>query len=195
MRDELDAAIDQAIGSALHAYLEAACWAGDAADGDAPTGTVADPELRRLLLTEIKRLVPRPRGSVERVELSGRGLRGRRAILTRETHKRIDRALDSRETAQAFAYEGELREIDLDERTFTLRNDFVPESERLQVFSVPCSFEEALRPSAIEALDRRVRVSGELTPRPGRGPKAGKLHVTRLVILDEEESDPLQDPR
>ncbi len=56
---------------------------------------VPDPQLRRLLLTQVKNLAPRPRGSVSQVSLEGRLVGAAKRInLTRDVHERIDTAIE-----------------------------------------------------------------------------------------------------
>ncbi len=179
-----DEALDQATAQALSSYLEVACWAGSAADPEELARTVADADLRRILLAEVKRLAPRPRGDVETVELSGRAIFGRHVTLTKEAHQRIDRAIDNR-AAQTERYIGELREIDLDRFTFRLRNLDGPDVAG-RLFEVSCEFQPELLASAIEALDRRVEVAGERSTKVGRAQHTSPLQVTRLVIVGDD---------
>jgi hypothetical protein len=149
---------------------------------------VGDSDLRRILLNEVKRLVPRPRGDVESVELYGRGIPElARVRLTRELHERIDSAIDRAERETIESYEGDLREIDLDNLTLTLRN------VGGAVYQVACEFGPDLYDTALDALGRRVEVSGVRRLEKGRG-RAGRLRVTRLVILDEGGDGSSADP-
>ena len=76
---------------------------------------------------------------------------------------------------------GDLREIDIDQRSFVLRN--LSDSP----VEVPCHFDDELLDTAKSALDRRRRVNGVRRVVGGRGDRAGRLHVTRLVVLDGGE--------
>lgn len=91
--------------------------------------------------------------------------------------ERIDEAIDGTVAAQVEEHEGDLREIDLNSFSFTLRH--TNEIEQIQ-----CTFEEGLLEAAKEALDRRVRVTGTRLVQTGRR-QSGKLHVRRLVVLDQ----------
>lgn len=166
----------------LAAYLQVAAWASSDSHEGALTTDVPDEGLRRTLLAEVKRLAPRPRGDVDAVELSGRAMRGKQATLTKGTHDRINRAIDHDTASRTEVHIGELREIDLDNLTFTLRNVLAQNSS----FEVPCKFAQELLPSAMEALDRRVEIAGERTTGLSRG-RSAPLQVTRLVILDDED--------
>lgn len=167
---------------ALGCYLAVAEWASSTVEEQALEARVPDAGLRRVLLAEVKRLAPRPRGSVRSVTLSGRGLPGRAAALTRDVHVRIDRAIDRHVAEQVETFMGDLREIDLDQRSFVLRN--LSDSP----VEVPCQFDDELLDTAKSALDRRVEVHGVRRVAGGRGDRAGRLHVTRLVVLDGGEA-------
>jgi hypothetical protein len=160
---------------ALARYLRVAAWAaGD--DDQAIDARVTDPE-RRVLLNAVKPLVPRQRGVVEFVELHGRRVGGRAVRLTRQSRRRLDDALDRLVMEQIETRGGVLREIDLDERTFLLRQGDDPAQIR-------CSFPDELYEAAKEAFDRPVRVSGVMRPPAGRR-GAPLLYVQRIEVLDE----------
>ena len=78
---------------------------------------------------------------------------------------------------QVEEHEGDLREIDLDALSFTLRN--IGEIEQIQ-----CVFDEDLLEAAKEALDRRVKATGTRMVHSGRR-QPGKLRVTRLVVVEQ----------
>jgi hypothetical protein len=97
--------------------------------------------------------------------------------LTRSTRARLGSTLKRLEEPQPGAYEGVLREIDLDKKTFLLRGT---RPERI----VRCSFTANLSELAKTALDRFVRVTGVARePKGRRG--AVELKVRELVILDQ----------
>jgi hypothetical protein len=163
---------------ALQDYLQVAAMVDSEEDVSALQSRFDDPERLRLLLNALKSFVPRPRGAVERVQLTGRYVPGGRAIrLTRQIHGRIDQAIDRTVAAQVEEHEGDLREIDLDEFSFILRNAG-------DIQQIQCTFDRDLLEAAKEALDRRVKVTGTRSVHPGRR-QAGKLRVTRLVIMDQ----------
>jgi hypothetical protein len=84
--------------------------------------------------------------------------------------------MENQESALVEEHEGDLREIDLDELSFILRNAG-------EIQQIPCTFEEELLEGAKGALDRRVRVTGTREIQPGRR-QSGKLHVARLVVME-----------
>jgi hypothetical protein len=77
---------------------------------------------------------------------------------------------------------GHLREIDLDHRTFTLRdvND---------VSTIRCTFQDDLLETARRALGRWVRVSGS-RPLQGKHAVNAMLRVSQLEVLDDQGSGP-----
>lgn len=171
--------------SSLQKYLAVAGWAGSEDAPDSLASLVDDADLRRLLLTEVKRLVPRLRGDVQSVAFYGRLVeRFGTVSLTRDVHKRIDAAIDLAEQEDVVEHHvGDLREIDLDNRSFTLRN--VGDG----AYQVQCQFSPDLYDSALDALDRKVEVTGVRRTGEGRG-RGVRLTVTRLDIVDEEKDPP-----
>jgi hypothetical protein len=119
-----DEDVSKATHAALDDYLKVAAWAGSEMEDGALERLVPDSRRRAVLLTELARLVPRERGQVDLVELSGRlvSARGPAVSLTRPSHERINRAIDRASTEKVETHVGDLREIDLDEFAFILRN-------------------------------------------------------------------------
>ena len=175
---------EETVQQALAQYLAVAAWAGSDLRSEELTEQIQNSELRRILLTYVKQLSPRPRGTVDLVELSGRAVPRQATVrLTRDVHGRLDAAIDAASTEQVERHEGEVREIDLDSRTFKLRR------VEGDLFQVECEFDPDLYDSAVAALDRRAEVTGIRRVDPGRG-RSGRLKVTRLVIVEEEEAPP-----
>jgi hypothetical protein len=166
------------VHQAVDDFLEVAAWAASSGDPEVLAGRFPDPDKRRFLLNAVKPFVPRQRGSVESVTVSGRAVHsGGPIVLTREAPKRIDRAIDRTTAEQVEDHVGDLREIDLDNLTMAIRNAG-------DVWEVRCTLDESLLQAAKEALDRRVRVSGVRQIRPGRR-TVSTLHVFRLEELEE----------
>jgi hypothetical protein len=177
---------EETVREALGRYLTVAAWAGSDLASEELGHQIPDAELRRILLTYVKQLSPRPRGTVEVVELYGRAVPQRAPVqLTRDVHRRLDAAIDAASTEQIERHVGEVREIDLDRCTFKLRQVEVEGT----LYEVECEFEPDLYDSAVAALDRRVEVTGVRRVDPGRG-RTGRLKVTRLVIVEEDELTP-----
>ena len=171
---------------ALDDYLSAAGWAGSDESASALDARLWDPKLRKAILTELERIVPRPRGELEAVEFSGPRVEmksgTKRLRLSRETRARVNSAIDRMVHEVQDTYVGVLREIDLDHQTFILRRS----GESVER---PCTFEEELQDAAKEALDKTVRVTGSTRIDPSKRVQA-LLTVTRLEILEEAEPDP-----
>ena len=176
--------VSVAVVEALNDYLKVAAWAASQkAEGDLAED-VPDLARRRLLLNEVGRLVPRERGQVDEIELSGGLLRAVRLpeqiSLSRQTRARINGVLDSLPEQRVETHVGDLRAIDLDKCAFVLRNAGTRPGEVVQV---ECLFSDELLETAKEALDKRVEVTGTRTL--GEGRRAKPLTVTRLEIIEE----------
>jgi hypothetical protein len=172
---------------AVQQFLEVAAWAASEAPPEALDGRFADPDERQALLNAVKPFVPRPRGAVETLTVSGRAVpTGRPIRLTRAASVRIDHAIDRTASAQVEDHVGDLREIDLDNLSMAIRN-------AADVREVRCTFDESLLQAAKEALDRRVKVTGVRQSGPGRRASAA-LHVFRLELLDEPTSEAGPEP-
>lgn len=165
---------------ALQTYLEVAAWTSDAQAS--LEERIPDEHERRVLLTAVKPLLPRKRGSVELVEIRGRRVSGNRVVrLTRESHARLDQELDRLVRERIETRTGTLREIDLDSATFVVRDEETGSA-------VKCVFADEFYERAKDALDRLVLVSGPIR-RWGSRREAAELQVTRLEIPGEELLD------
>ena len=158
---------------ALQEFLTTAAWAAR------PLPLVKDLETlipeakaRRVALRAIKQFVPRKEGGINFVELYGSDLRSAERIhLTPEASSVITQALAEAVDEKEEVVEGEIREMDLDKRTFRLRN---VQGQG----DVTCKFGEELLPTAAELLGKRVVAIG-LRRTSVSGPK-GPLIVTDL---------------
>jgi hypothetical protein len=167
---------------ALNRFLHVADWVGSDDTSEVLDHLCPDPHERRVVLNSLKPFVPRPRGDVELVELSGRAIPQSKTIkLTKASHQRINNAIDTLTAERVEEHVGDLREIDLDSLSLIVR----PTED---VREVRCTFEEDLLGAAKEGLDRRVRVTGVRRMEAGRR-IAPTLRVIRLEILDEEASE------
>jgi hypothetical protein len=186
---EFAASREKSLGhQALVTYLNVAAWVGSEGALPDPEQQIAHAQERRLLLNTLKPLVPRPRGDIEGVEISSRLIPDGRTIrLTRDVYHRIDQALDRPAEEEVETYMGHLREIDLDHRTFTLR-------DVNEVSTIRCTFQDDLLETARGALGRWVRVSGS-RPRKGKHAVNATLRVSRLEVLDDLGSDPANEGR
>jgi hypothetical protein len=168
---------------ALVTYLNVAAWVSAEGDSPDPEQQIGHAQKRRLLLNALKPLVPRSRGDVEGVEISSRLIPDGRTIrLTRAVYHRLVQALERPAAEEVETYVGRLREIDLDHRTFTLRdvND---------VSTIRCTFQDDLLETARGALGRWVRVSGS-RPRKGKHAVNATLRVSQLEVIEEMGAGP-----
>lgn len=180
---ELDSLVEDQptppVSMALEHFLQVAHWVASEEPSEALNNMFSTPEARRIALNAVKPFLPRLRGDVDCVELSGRAIPNAQTIsLTRNCHERIDHAIDLLETEKVEEHIGDLREIDLDGFSFVLRN-------AEDVREIRCSFAEDLLEAAKEALDRRVQVTGTRRRVEGRR-TAPALRVTRLEIVEED---------
>ncbi len=175
---EFTASREKSLGhQALVTYFNVAAWV--CSEGDLPDSTqqIEHAQKRRLLLNALKPLVPRPRGDIEGVEISSRLIPDGRTIrLTRDVYHRLVQALDRPAEKEVETYMGHLREIDLDHRTFTLRD--VDE-----VSTIRCTFQDDLLETARGALGRWVRVSGSRTHK-GKHSVNAALLISQLEVIE-----------
>ncbi len=165
--------VQDAARTALQEFLTTAAWAAR------PLPIVQDlekllpePKRRRVALRAIKQLVPRRDGGVHFVELYGDVLQTPNRIhLTPDTSVVLAKALAEAVDEKEESCEGEIREMDLDKRTFRLR----PLTSQIEVL---CKFGEDLLTTAAELLGKRVRVIG--LRRSGESGPKGPLAVTDI---------------
>lgn len=169
---------------ALRKYLETATWAGSQNDDTELERQIPDPKERRLLLNQVERIVPRPQGEVEYVELYGRAMPRGNIRLRRESRPRIRQAVEKtiREIVQVelVTVEGVLREIDLDQRTFIVRN--VGQGNETRCHVDPEA--DDLLQLAKEALDHEVKVAGNRRIDPTRR-QSLPLEAQEIEVLEK----------
>jgi hypothetical protein len=139
---------------ALNDFLTAADWAASNAPAHRLTSIFQDATQRRIALRAVKALVPRQDGGIDLVELSGDAVPEKHVVqLAPIAANRILDALETSISETEERHEGDIREIDLDKRTFKLRNV-------AHVNELSCRFREDLDSAATESLGKRVRVIG-----------------------------------
>lgn len=161
--------------SALDGFLIVAAWASlEQPDSEQLAQTFPDFGKRRLALRAVKPFVPRRQGGIDSVELYGAMLENAPPIrLVPESADRIAGELEAAVAEHEESHEGDIREMDLDRRTFRLRN--IPE-----VGEVRCQFPEDLSPQATDLLGKRVRLIGTRTV-------SGDGSVSVLTVTDIEK--------
>jgi hypothetical protein len=169
---------------ALRKYLEAATWAGSQSEPTDLERQIPDPRERRLLLSQVERIVPRPHGEIEYVELHGRDMPRGNVRLRRESRQRIRRAVEKtiRQIVQVelVTVEGILREIDLDQRTFIVRN--AGQGNETRCYIAPEA--DDLLQLAKEALDHQVKVAGNRRTDSTR-PQSLPLQAQEIEVLEK----------
>ena len=166
--------------NALKLYLVAASWVGSDEDSSHLERAIPSAEQRRLLLNQVARLVPRPRGATDLVELSGRELPRGPVRLHRESNARVRQAISTIVREELATAQGLLREIDLDQRSFTVRT---PDGAGMET---KCEIEansDDLLEIAKDALDHPVIVRGTRKNDPTRR-KVHPLQVLEIEVLD-----------
>jgi hypothetical protein len=170
---------------ALRLYLKTATWVASQDDDTTLETEIPDSIERRLLLNQVERLVPRPHGGIEYVELFGKTMPRGAVQLRRESRERVRSAIE-RTLRQAIVAlelvteEGVLREIDLDQRTFIVRKPG-------QIPEIRCAIgsdADDLLEIAKEGLDHRVRVVGNRQTHPTKR-QSLPLQVHEIEILGE----------
>ncbi|MGB7540733.1 MAG: hypothetical protein WBM28_01805 [Burkholderiales bacterium] len=163
--------------AALQEFLVAAEWAGRPNPQLEQLETaIPEAQSRRVALRAIKPFVPRRQGGVDFVDLYGSATaRSGRIHLAPGAADSIAKALTESIDESEEVVEGDIREMDLDKRTFRLRNV-------AEVGEVHCRFGDDLLATASELLGKRVRVIGTRRS-TSRGTK-GALSVTDLEKLE-----------
>ncbi len=169
---------------AVRTLLQVADWAAGTSDHSDLERLSPDPDARRVCLSALQRILPRPRGDLSLVEFRGALVpteAGRTIRLRKDTNQRVTEALDRAIHERMVTHEGVLRGIDLDQTSIRIRS--VDE-----VGEVSGSFPPELLETAVHALDRPVRVTGIV--RAGEGRRGlPRLEITRLEILEEADAD------
>ncbi|HLG18095.1 MAG TPA: hypothetical protein VJH03_26875 [Blastocatellia bacterium] len=171
---------------ALRLYLDASNWVAGEDDASELERLIPEAEQRRLLLNQIARLVPRPRGAAELVELSGRSVASGPIRLRRSARARVRNALSHGAQEHLVTAQGLLREIDLDERSFIVRDPIeVGKETRCQIAEET----DDLLEIAKAALDHAVVVRGAQRKDATRR-QAYPLRVQEIEVLDQEIEEP-----
>lgn len=169
---------------ALKLYLNAASLVATAEDPTELERAIPDAVERRLLLNQISQLVPRPRGAAERIELSGRYVPQGTIRLDRSARGRVRRALAQTIPEELVTAQGLLREIDLDGRSFIVRDpDQTGKETRCEISAEA----DDLLEIAKESLDHAVIARGTQRKDPTRR-KMYALRVQEIEVIDQVDS-------
>jgi len=179
-----EVSLESKVKEALKGYLETAAWAASDEDNDVLESTITDADLRRVILLQVGRLVPRPRGKLESVELSGNLVPRPTVRMTRSARDRVRSAVQRtlQPTFEFIEARGVLREIDLDSRTFDLRD---PEQNLETRCRIPDNADD-LYEIAKESLDYAIVVRG--TRKIGSKRSIQPLEVVEIDVEGRDES-------
>jgi hypothetical protein len=146
---------------ALSEYLAVAHWVASDTDTGELDRLVPDFPKRRVLLRAVKPLIPRLKGGIDYVQLSGRPVPGGAPIyLVQNASSRVTAALAAAVAETEERHTGEIREMDLDKRTFRLRNIEGRRSD------LQCHIPDDLGPITATFLGKRATIVGtRTTPR------------------------------
>jgi hypothetical protein len=162
---------------ALLDFLRAADWAETMRSIEELNIIFPDAPKQRTVLRALKPFVPRPKGGIDAIELYGPAVPDERTIrLSREALQPIRKAFESAISEEEEQYIGDLREMDLDRRSFKLRN--VPDAKE-----VACKYGDDFAAIAETMLGKKVRVIG--TRR--RTAQARKMPLEIVDIEKHEE--------
>ncbi len=151
-----DEGVERTVQEAFDLFIRTASWAASDDDVTALEAVAPDDGLRRVVLNQVARLVPRPRGQLEVVELSGRKVRRGNVQLRRAARDRLRTAVEQTIREEKVTASGVIREIDLDGRTFVVRD--LGGSDETRCAIAPEADE--LLQIAKDSLDYRVTVIG-----------------------------------
>ena len=160
----------------------ALAWA--ASDDDQPFPS-EDPEERRAVLRAIMQLTPPTRGGIDRIDVSGRWMGPRPAVLKRSARARVQAELRRTPTPQVVREDGYIRELDKDNLTFTLRGT----REGPHGSDVKGVIEDGQLDDALDYFntDAQVVLVGEL--------RGGRLHVQSICPAPAQEATrPVEPP-
>jgi hypothetical protein len=176
--------LHEGASQALAMYLQAASWVGSNEGPDVLEMAIPEAEQRRLVLNQVSRIIPRPRGATVRVELSGRAVQ-RPITLQRSAQQRVRDAISHATQEDLVTVEGLLREIDLDGLSFIVRD---PESVGRETRCEIRSDSDDLLGIAKEALDHAVVVRGTRKTDSTRR-KVHPLQVLEIEVLDPSDDE------
>lgn len=136
-------------------------------------------EERYLVLKEIDKISPQPGGEIDRIEFRGKIVEKDRLLLVAKHSGKIKDAIYQARSPESTELEGEVREIDLDQKRFILRN--IPEEQQIDKMAyIHCRFETDSEDEAIRAINKNVKVIG-LLYRPTKGKPYMKLERTEIL--------------
>lgn len=173
-----DKSIQNPVRESIDKILEAAYWAVSK-DSKTIEKLFSNEKERKLILSQLNKISPKSDGEISDVEFKGTMVSKGYIKLNVQSTDRIKKAIVKTVPPEEIIAEGVIREIDLDEEHFYLRER--PNNES----SIRCQYEESLKENAIEGLDKRVRVVGTLICDNLNKPRY--IDVTDIDILGSKE--------
>ena len=144
----------------LRLMLQAVEWTASTKGVEELINKVEDERLTRLLLSQVQRVAPSPRGAVLRMEFSGRLVDPVKSyVLSRKSNARIRDAFESASVEPVSVIEvGKLRSVDVDSGIFSLRQR--PDDQP----DLRCTIPREIMTQAVEFLveDATVAITGDL---------------------------------
>ena len=117
---------------------------------------IPDPAIRDAAIQAVQHLAPNSRSGSTRVFITGKSIHGKRVELTKDDKSyALEIVKKPRKVSREVVYLGKIREIDLDQRRFELR-----EVDGLDT-DVRCVYEQEFDAMARDWLDRNVDVRGQ----------------------------------
>ena len=110
---------------AVDLVVQTASWTSSKSDLGTLAKLTDDDRLKRLLLSQLQRIAPSPKGALEYVGLAGNLVKAdREVLLTRESKKQLDIAFSALQADRSatVAEKGRLRQVDMDSEVFQLRD-------------------------------------------------------------------------
>jgi hypothetical protein len=140
---------------------------------------IDDPKVRDCALTALENLAPSRKSGIETVRIGGRALEGLNVRpLTFDVHNLARRVLKTPVAGELLeAFEGVVREIDLDDRRFELRG-----IQDEQVDNIRCAYSDSIDDVEAKAwLNVFIRVTGNVEKSPRGRPRLIQVHSVEVI--------------
>jgi hypothetical protein len=165
-------------GDAMKKILAGASWSADPGT-EGIEDLLPNPVERHLVLTHVEKLSRTRGGEISSIEFRGKQLR-KSFELTNESARVVKKAMMKELPPELATFEGIVREVDLDEKHFTLRISLPAGGEERRQCQYDPEYEEDVKNS----LDKRVKVMGESRP-----VGIGKPPIKAILIEQLESED------
>lgn len=173
-----DKTVRNPVKESVNKLLDAATWSAIPDDKQIEKVFPNEKE-RKLILFQLDKISPKSNGEISDVEFTGTMISKGHIKLNIQSTDRIKKAISKTIPPQEIIAEGIMREIDLDEKHFYLRER--PNHE----LPIRCQYDETLMEDAIGGLDKRIKISGVLIR--NRLNKPTHINVSDIEILGFKE--------